>query len=392
MTWSVRNLATVFGAPRAAFGPAAYLFTTQSTRHVIYLGADESGNSTGILYEGYCGTDDQWHFQSLTNNAAGSPPPATAAPTAFAFETEGTQHVLYQAGDNHIHELYWNGGWNHNDLTNNANAPEINDVGQAFGWEFKFTSRQQVVYQGVDRQVHLLSRGVGDDASWLHQSLTNAGDPPCAVAPAGYAYETGASQYVTYLSDDMRLYEIVQDGVSGNWGSPVDIGNGLTGVPHVIGDQHRGFADEGSGIRYVDFVGDDYNIYQYFFTGSWNLTNLTQSCVPPAPLIFAAYRPAPYIVPPTQAVPIATQHSIYVGTNQIQELWRYAGQTWNENALTDAFDGILLNSPSAFVDTTASTQNVFFATSDGEIIELRWEVGETIIFRPPGAQKHKRRQ
>jgi hypothetical protein len=59
MTWSVRNLATVFGAPRAAFGPAAYLFTTQSTRHVIYLGADESGNSTGILYEGYCGTDDQ---------------------------------------------------------------------------------------------------------------------------------------------------------------------------------------------------------------------------------------------------------------------------------------------------------------------------------------------
>jgi hypothetical protein len=388
MGWTMRNLTTQFGAPKAFLGPAAYLFAAQPTRHVIYLGADTSGNPTGIVYEGYCGTDDNWHFGNLTSQT-GAPSANTLAPTAFAFETEGTQHVLYQADDGHIHELYWNGSWNHNDLTQNTNAPEID--GQAFGWEFKFTSRQQVVYKGVDRQVHLLSRGVGDDASWLAQTLTKAGDPPCAVAPAGYAYETGASQYVTYLSDDKRLHEIVQDGVSGNWGSPVDIGNGLTGVPDVIGDQHRGFADEGSGIRYVDFVGDDYNIYEYYFTGSWNLTNLTQSCVPPAPLIFAAYRPAPYMFPPTQTVPIATQHSIYVAANQIQELWRFAGQTWNENALTAAFDGILLNSPSAFVDAAASTQNVFFATSAGEIIELRWEVGETIIFHPPGRQKNGRR-
>jgi hypothetical protein len=392
MAWSVRNLAMQFGAPKAFLGPAAYLFANQSTRHVIYLGADDGGNSTGMLYEGYCGTDDVWHFQNLTNNAAGSPPLASGAATAFAFETEGTQHVLYQAGDNHIHELYWNGSWNHNDLTENAGAPEIDDVGQAFGWEFKFTSRQQVAYQGVDRLVHLLSRGVGDNASWLPQTLTTAGDPPCAVGPAGYAYETGASQYITYLSDDKRLYEIVQDGVSGNWGSPVDMGQGLTGVPNVLGDQHRGFADEGSGIRYVDFVGDDYNIYEYSFAGNWKLTNLTQSCAPPAPLAYAGYRPAPYMFPPTQAVPIATQHSMYVAANQIQELWRYAGQTWNENALPGVFEDMLLNSPSAFVDTAANTQNVFFASSAGEIIELRWEAGDIFIFNPPGRQKHARRR
>jgi hypothetical protein len=390
MAWSVRNLATLFGAPRAAAGPAAYLFANQSTRHVIYLGADDKGNSTGILNEGYCGTDDVWHFQNLTNNAAGSPPLATAAPTAFASETENTQHVLYQAADGHIHELYWDNGWYHNDLTNNAGAPESS--GQPFGWEFMFTKRQQVVYMGVDRQVHLLSRGVGDDASWLHQALTNAGDPPCAVAPGGYAYEIGGTQYVNYRSDDMRLYEIMQDGVSGNWGSPTDIGQGLTGVPDVIDDQHHGFADPGSGIRYVDFLGDDYNIYEYSFAGNWKLTNLTQSCVPPAPLASAGYRPAPYMFPPTQTVPIATQHSIYVGASQIQEFWRYAGQTWNENALPGVFGDILLNGASAFVDTAASTQNVFLASGAGEIIELRWEAGDIFIFNPPGRQKHARRR
>jgi hypothetical protein len=120
MGWNMRNLATQFGAPRACLGPAAYLFAAQPTRHVIYLGADASGNSTGIVYEGYCGTDDVWHFKNLMNEAQGAPPAmSSAAPTAFAFEAEQTQHVLYRASDNHIHELYWNGSWNHNDLTNN---------------------------------------------------------------------------------------------------------------------------------------------------------------------------------------------------------------------------------------------------------------------------------
>jgi hypothetical protein len=91
MAWSVRNLATDFGAPRALLGPAAYLFAAQSTKHVIYLGADDRGNSTGILYEGYCGADDVWHFKNLMNEAHGAPPAiASAAPTAYAFETEQT--------------------------------------------------------------------------------------------------------------------------------------------------------------------------------------------------------------------------------------------------------------------------------------------------------------
>ena len=177
MGWNMRNLATQFGAPRACLGPAAYLFAAQPTRHVIYLGADASGNSTGIVYEGYCGTDDVWHFKNLMNEAQGAPPAmSSAAPTAFAFEAEQTQHVLYRASDNHIHELYWNGSWNHNDLTNNTGAPNIS--GQAYGWEFVTGGRQQVVFMGADNLVHLLTRGYAGNPQWQHQALTTAGDPP----------------------------------------------------------------------------------------------------------------------------------------------------------------------------------------------------------------------
>src|SRR5262249_18591393 len=152
--------------------------------------------------EGYCGTDDVWHFKNLMNEANGAPSP-TGAPTAYSFEGEQTQHVLYQAADTHIHELYWNGSWNHNDLTQNTGAPEM--LGQAFGWEFVGGARQQIVFGGVDRLVHLLTRGYGNNPQWQHQVLTTTSDPPCAVSPAGYPFETALSQHINYRSDDFQL-------------------------------------------------------------------------------------------------------------------------------------------------------------------------------------------
>src|SRR5262249_4117128 len=152
-------------------------------------------------------------------------------------------------------------------------------------------------------------------------------DPPCTVSPAGYSSKIAGTQHVNYRSHN-RLFEIVGD-ENNQWGSPpIDMGQGLNNIPDVDDDQHRGFTDEGSGIRYVDFRGTDFNIYEYSFIYSWRLRNLTQSGS--APLASAGFRPAPYMFPSTQDDPVATQHSVYVGNdNRIQELWRFAGDTWN---------------------------------------------------------------
>ena len=112
------------------------------------------------------------------------------------------------------------------------------------------------------------------------------------MSPGGYSSKIAGTQHVNYRSDNHRLFEIVGDAHS-NWGSPTDMGQGLNNVPDVIDDQHRGFTDEGSGIRYVDFLGADFNIYEYSFITSWRLTNLTQTTFPP--LASAGYRPAPYM-------------------------------------------------------------------------------------------------
>jgi hypothetical protein len=140
------------------------------SRHVIYLEADASGLSTGIIFEGYCGSDDQWHFKNLTGEA--NAPQAAAAPMAYPLNAEKTQHVLYRAeGSEHIHELYWKSGdgWRHSDLmTSTSGAPDIS--GQPFGWEFAGQYMQNVVYMGLDLHVHLLSRaaaqGINNHLCW----------------------------------------------------------------------------------------------------------------------------------------------------------------------------------------------------------------------------------
>jgi hypothetical protein len=375
MGWSSENLTSKSSAPVAFAAPAAYVFATQGNRHLIYLESNGSGGTTGNIIELYAGSDDVWHPQNLMSKAGGAPA-ATQPPEAFAFDTEQSQHVLYQADDSHIHELYWSDGdWNYNDLTTSASAPEAE--GQAFGWQYAFWGRQQVVYQGLDGLVHLLTRDGTGSPQWLHQALTKPGDPVCSGEPGGYAWEAGRTQFVNYRGVDKRLYEISTDD-TGKWGSPVDIGEGLAGVPDVISDRPVGLADEGAGTRHLDFLGADYNIWEYSFVSNWELTDLTGS-VPAAATANAGYRPTGYMFPTSLAVPASTQHVIYIGADAVQELWRYSGSTWNENALGGPVRYPLEVSPSAFLDPSTNTQNVFYADPSGNIIQIRWEVGATFV-------------
>jgi hypothetical protein len=175
MGWRQRNITARSGSPLATFEPAAYLFA-QFTRHAIFQGFTTTGGSDGRLYELYCSEDDIWHFKDLMDEA--DAPLAAAYPTAYIFATEGTQHVLYQGVlfDGHVHELWWDDSWHHNDLTNETGAPET--LTAPSGFEAHFEGTQNVVYQGHDRRIHLLSRGTGDGRRWSHTNLTATGGPP----------------------------------------------------------------------------------------------------------------------------------------------------------------------------------------------------------------------
>jgi carbohydrate-selective porin OprB len=89
----------------ATGNPVGYVLG-DNTQHVVYRGRD---NHIHELW-----WDGAWHHNDLTN-AAGAPA-ASSSPEGYILG-DGTQHVVYRGGDDHIHELWWDGTWHHNDLS-----------------------------------------------------------------------------------------------------------------------------------------------------------------------------------------------------------------------------------------------------------------------------------
>jgi hypothetical protein len=154
--WHHNDLTAATGAPTPVSDLAGYVFDSQGTQHVVYLAGTDASHLQGI-HELWWDTHG-WHHNDLTG-AASAPPPSAAEPTAYAFEAEGTQHVVYPGADTHIHELWWdNHGWHHNDLTAAAAAPEVNGlIGNTLtGYAFENQGTQHVVYVGPDDHVYEL--------------------------------------------------------------------------------------------------------------------------------------------------------------------------------------------------------------------------------------------
>jgi hypothetical protein len=102
MSWHHNDLTVAASAPLpgAVSGLSAYAFEDQDTQHIIYVGRDFHINELWWDSNG-------WHHNDLTA-ATGAPLPAVDSITsAYAFEDQGTQHVIYVGQDDHINELWW---------------------------------------------------------------------------------------------------------------------------------------------------------------------------------------------------------------------------------------------------------------------------------------------
>jgi hypothetical protein len=90
------------------------VFDAQDTQHVVYqgLGADPF-TGDGHIHELWWDSNG-WHHNDLTAatgaplaNGFGEPLGAYDYPMGYGFVAQRTQHVVYQATDSHIIELYW---------------------------------------------------------------------------------------------------------------------------------------------------------------------------------------------------------------------------------------------------------------------------------------------
>jgi hypothetical protein len=198
--WHHNDLSASTGAPAAAGAPDGYMFVAQGTQHVVYRGGDEH------IHELWWGSDG-WQHNDLTAAAAGGAPLAAGNPNGYMFANQRTQHVVYRGGDQHIHELWWaSDGWHHNDLT--AAAPGApTTAGAPNGYMFVAQGTQHVVYRGGDQHIHELWWA---SDGWHHNDLTGAsgGSPVAAGNPSGYMFPAQGTQHVVYPGTDEHIHEL----------------------------------------------------------------------------------------------------------------------------------------------------------------------------------------
>ena len=138
MGWHHNDLTAAAGAPLPAVDQSmiAYAFEDQGTQHVIYVSQD-------LHVEELWWNNSGWHHNDLTAAASAPLPAVDQGITAYAFEDQGTQHVIYVRQDLHVEELWWdNDGWHRNDLTAAAGAPlpAVDQSMSAYAFEDKAPS------------------------------------------------------------------------------------------------------------------------------------------------------------------------------------------------------------------------------------------------------------
>ena len=349
--WHHNDLSTAGGAPAAASNPAGYMFNAQGTQHVMFRGGDNHIHE--LWWDG-----NGWHHNDLTN-AAGGAPTAAGDPTGYLFDAQGTQHVICRGTDNHIHELWWNNtGWHHNDLTTASGAPAA--ASNPAAYMFNAQGTQHVIYRGADNHIHELW---WNNAGWHHNDLSTASGAPAAASdPDAYMFNAQGTQHVNYRGADNHIHELWWD--NNGWHHN-DLTNAAGGAPTAAGDP-TGYLFDAQGTQHVIYRGADNHIHELWWDNNgWHHNDLSNASGAPT----AASDPDAYMFKAQ-----GTQHVNYRGTdNHIHELW-WNNAGWHHNDLSNAAGGAptAAGDPAAYMFDAQGTQHVVYRGTDNHIHELWW--------------------
>jgi hypothetical protein len=179
-TWAVNDLTESAGAPAPVAGSALTSWADVVNQHVVY---EAAGGHVHELYYPLV-TGSQWEVNDLMNSAGA--PAAMAGSALTSWVDPWNQHVVYEAIDGHVHELYYPHGkvgasWAVNDLTNSAGAPAPVAGSALTSWADEVN--QHVVYEATGGNVYELYYPLGKvGATWVVNDLTNSAAAPAATA------------------------------------------------------------------------------------------------------------------------------------------------------------------------------------------------------------------
>lgn len=268
--WKHTDLTVAAGAPKAAGGPAGYVFEAQGTEHVVYRGTDNH------IHELYWQGGNWGHTDA--SSVAGAPN-AAGDPFGYMFDAQGTQHIVYRASDNHIHELYWDtAGWHHHDPTGDNGAPNADS--DPVGYVYAAQGTQHVVYRTANGHIVEL---LWQNGNWSHSDLTAAAGAPVAVGkPSAYVYPAQATLHVMHRAADNNIHELYWQGGRWHYHNPT----GDNAAPKTDGDP-SGYMFNAQNTQHVVYRGKDNHVHEvYWQGGNWSHTDIsydTRAQPPSAP-------------------------------------------------------------------------------------------------------------
>lgn len=203
---------------------------------------------------------------------AGAPNAGVTPLAGYATPFNGQQHVDFIGDDGHVHELWYDGAWHHNDLTEAAEAPLARtSSGSLDGYITSNNRQQHVNFIGEDNHVHELWY----DSAWHHNDLTQAtGAPPALPWSSLDGYETAfnSQQHVDFIDSNYHLHELYY---SGGWHHS-DLTQLLGGVPPWYeGTPLAGYVTSFDNRQHINFIDNDYHVQELWYDTAWHQTDLS---------------------------------------------------------------------------------------------------------------------
>ncbi len=356
--WQHNPIGQKAGAPLADGDLWCYAWEHDRTQHVVYRGNDNQ------VHELWLRKGHTWGYGGALSLKLGAPP-LVGNPYGYAWEGDGTQHVIYRSPDNQIHELWQRKGqeWKYGGALNaRLQAPPAAGDPNGFAWESDHT--QHIIYRGEDSQVHELWQRKGQEWKYGGVLSQKAGAPSCVGEPLGFAWEDDGTQHILYRDASGSVIELWQR-KGGNWNYEGALSR-RAGAPEAASDPF-GFAWEGDHTQHIIYRGNDNQVHELWLRkgSGWKYGGALslKAGGPPAvgdPIGFAWESDH-------------TQHIIYRGEdNLVHELWQRRGQEWEYGGALSGITG----APPAFGEVAAfaweddNTQHIIYRAADNQIHEI----------------------
>lgn len=328
-----------------------------------------------------------WTLVNLSKEGKNVPVGAWDAPvaiTAYVWETDQTEHVVYRSYDNHLHELWYNNEWHHRPLTKEMNAPLSDSA--PIGYACEAEGSEHVIYRSQDRHIHRLSYGHwGGD--WRHIDLTDA-TKSFAIAigtPTGYAWNADGTEHIVYRDlalgdkvagltelhhhkgrpeDEWHRVYVCDTAAQEAYLAPITIY--ASGDPNdATGDPH-GYAWETDGTEHIIYCRDR-EIYELWYDYKWHHRPLSKQVKAP-PTGFNAHL-ACFTWETNNS-----EHIIYRDVyDKIQELRydKYGDGDWHATDLIDKTNAPYAGGdPVAYAFEMDKSEHVFYLGRDSHMHEL----------------------